>query len=87
MQMLTLLQGMIHKLETAGGPRYVKMLVFVLCVTAILLRYDFHCARNMEAPAANGYSRNWPGTSREGKGYTTEVHPPTEHLPGETDAS
>lgn len=71
MQMLTLLQGLIHKLETAGGPRYVKMLVFVLCVAFVTIRYNVHCARNMAAPAAMDAAQIARNIS-EGKGYTTE---------------
>jgi hypothetical protein len=71
MQMLTLLQGFIHKLETAGGPRYVKLVLFVLCVLAILIRYDVHCARNMAAPAAMDAAQLARNISR-GQGYTTE---------------
>ena len=71
MQMLTLLQGFIHKLETAGGPRYVKTAVFGLCVVGILIRYDVHCARNMAAPSAMDAAQIARNIS-EGKGYTTE---------------
>jgi hypothetical protein len=51
MQMLTLLQGLIHQLE-GGGARYVKWLAFVLGFSALLIWYDVHCARNMAAPTA-----------------------------------
>ncbi|HXT10158.1 MAG TPA: glycosyltransferase family 39 protein [Candidatus Angelobacter sp.] len=71
MQMQTLLQEAIHKLESAWALRYLKILVFVLATAVVLIRYDVHCARNMSAPAAMDSAQLARNIS-EGHGYTTE---------------
>jgi hypothetical protein len=70
MQMLTLLQGLIHKLEGGSG-RYVKFLAFVLGFVAVLIWYDIHCARNMAAPTAMEAAQLGRNIAM-GRGYTTE---------------
>jgi hypothetical protein len=70
MQMLTLLQGLIHSLES-GGARYVKWLAMMLGFLVILIRYDVHCARNMAAPTAMDAAQLGRNISM-GRGYTTE---------------
>lgn len=71
MQMLTLLQGLIHKLETGPGIRYLKLFVFVLFLMGLLIRYDIHSARNMNAPTAMDAAQLARNISL-GRGYTTE---------------
>ena len=71
MPLLTNLQSAIHKLETGGGLRYVKVLVIALLTLVILIRYDFHCARNMASPAAMDGAQLARNIS-SGRGYTTE---------------
>jgi dolichyl-phosphate-mannose-protein mannosyltransferase len=71
MQMLTLLQGLIHKLESGGGARFVKLLVFVLGCASLLITYDVRCARNMNAPSAMDAAQLARNIS-QGRGYTTD---------------
>jgi hypothetical protein len=71
MQMLIFLQGMIHKLETAQGVRYLKILLLILLAVSLLIRFDMHSARNMAAPDAMDSAQLARNLS-EGKGYTTE---------------
>ena len=70
MQMLTFLQGLIHKLE-GGGARYVKWLAMLLGFVVLLIRYDVHCARNMAAPTAMDSAQLGRNIAM-GRGYTTE---------------
>jgi hypothetical protein len=70
MQMLTFLQGLIHKLE-GGGARYVKWLALILGFVALLIWYDVHCARNMAAPTAMDAAQLGRNIAM-GRGYTTE---------------
>lgn len=71
MQLMTTVQGLIHKLENAGGARLVKILVVALAFFVIVIWYDYHCARNMAAPTAMEEAQLGRNISR-GKGFTTE---------------
>jgi len=71
MQLMTTVQGLIHKLENAGGARLVKILVVVLAFFVVVIWYDYHCARNMAAPTAMEEAQLGRNISR-GKGFTTE---------------
>jgi hypothetical protein len=71
MQLMTSVQGWIHKLENAGGARLVKILVVALAFFVIVIWYDYHCARNMAAPTAMEEAQLARNISR-GKGFTTE---------------
>src|SRR3954469_2778431 len=72
MQMMTLLQSFIHKLEsTEGGLRFLKIFVLILGGISLLIRYDVHCARNMAAPTAMDAAQLGRNIAM-GRGYTTE---------------
>src|SRR5882757_8036507 len=71
MQTMTLLQGLIHKLESSWGLRSVKFLVLGLIFLALWIRYDVHCYQNMAAPAAMDAAQLARNIAR-GRGYTTE---------------
>src|SRR4051812_28293226 len=71
MQMLTLLQGLIHKLEGTQGLRTLKLLIFVLGCASLLIAYDVRCARNMNAPTAMDAAQLARNIA-QGRGYTTD---------------
>jgi hypothetical protein len=71
MQMLTLLQGLIHKLEGNQGLRSLKLLIFVLGCASLLIAYDVRCARNMNAPTAMDAAQLARNIA-QGHGYTTD---------------
>jgi hypothetical protein len=64
------LQNLIHKLEVAGGIRYLRYVAALLAVAVMVLIYDWRVAKNMstqEAMDAAQLARNISG----GDGYTT----------------
>jgi hypothetical protein len=64
------LQEIIHKVEVAGGVRYVRIVAALLAMTAVILAYNLLAARNMstqEGMDAAQLARN----IAEGRGYTT----------------
>jgi hypothetical protein len=71
MPMLTSLQEGIHKLESGGGLRFVKVVAAVLGFVVVLIRYDVHCSRNMASPPAMDAAQVARNIAR-GNGYTTE---------------
>jgi hypothetical protein len=71
MKMLVILQGLIHKLETGWGARFVRYSLLLLAVALVMGVYDLRCYRNMSAPEAMDAAQLARNISR-GRGYTTE---------------
>ena len=67
---MPLLQESIHKLEVAGGTRYLKIGLAALGVIAVLALYNFQSFKNMASQEAMD-SAQLARNIAEGKGYTT----------------
>jgi 4-amino-4-deoxy-L-arabinose transferase-like glycosyltransferase len=67
---MSLLQNVIHKVEVAGGIRYVRIILAFLAAALLILSYNLRAAKNMttqEAMDAAQLGRNLA----DGNGYTT----------------
>lgn len=73
-------QEIIHKVEVAGGMKYIRIILGVLAAVFVIIAYNLRVAKNMgtqEAMDAAQLARN----ISEGKGYTTSfVRPFSFHL-------
>ncbi len=78
MQLLHILQKLIHKLETGRG--VLRLVVIILLVGVVCGLYDLRCFRNMAAPDAMDAAQLARNIAR-GHGYTTEsIRPFSIHL-------
>src|SRR5438067_1797706 len=67
---MPIIQDIIHKLEVAGGMRYLRIGLVVLALIGVTVLYNYRCFRNMgtqEAMDSAQLARN----IATGKGYTT----------------
>jgi len=67
---MPILQDSIHKLEVAGGMRYIKIGLAVLGVVAVIALYNIQSFKNMSAQEAMD-SAQLARNIAEGRGYTT----------------
>src|ERR1035441_7740013 len=65
-----LVQNLIHKLEEGAGARYVRIVLLILAVVAVMVLYDLRACRNFSTPEAMDSAQLARNIS-EGKGYTT----------------
>jgi hypothetical protein len=66
-----LIQSLIHKLEEAGGLRYLRIALAVTVVLAVMILYNFLCFRNFSSPEAMDCAQVGRNLA-QGRGFTTE---------------
>src|SRR5215831_15070695 len=66
-----LVQSLIHKLEEAGGVRYLRLILALAAIVAVVAIYDINCYRNFSTPEAMDAAQLARNLAR-GSGYTTE---------------
>src|SRR5687768_4973934 len=64
------LQEVIHKIEVAGGVRYVRYILTFLAAVFLIMLYNLRVARNMSTQEAMD-SAQLARNIADGKGYTT----------------
>src|SRR5690348_2847238 len=67
---MPILQESIHKLEVAGGIRYLKFGLAILVTITVIAMYNMQSFKNMGTQEAMD-SAQLPRNIAEGKGYTT----------------
>jgi len=66
------IQELIHKLEVAGGARWLNYLALTLAVLGLGVWYDTHCYRDFSAPEAMDAAQVARNVA-EGHGFKTEL--------------
>src|SRR5438874_12672612 len=67
---MPLIQEAIHRVEVAGGMRYVRVGLAALAVVGAIIFYNVRCFRNMSTQEAMD-SAQLARNIAQGKGYTT----------------